>query len=599
MTWFRAFGSELKRRRVWRTAALYAAAAFVGIQVADLAFPGLGIPEQAIRFVWIGAIAGLGIALLFGWRYQMTPRGIVRTPPRSAESDAGLPLGRPDFLILGALGALVGAITLQLALEIRGVPDVMRLGPWGHDVPRNAVAVLPLENLSGDPEQEYFAAGIHDALITTLSRIGALTVKAASSTRVYRNIVQPARQTGLELGVAHLVEGSVFRAEERVRINVRLISTVTEENVWSESYERHVEDVLTLQAEVTRAIADAVQVRVTPDEATRLASARQVDPAVYEVYLRGMFHLNQYTPDGIQQGLRYLHEAIAMAPEDPLAYAGLALGYSLIGHSANPPPGAFATAREAAAKALELDPLYPEAHAAMAEIQLYYDWDWEGAERSFRRALQLNPNLEFAHAHYAWLDQLMGDIEPAIEHMTRAKQIAPLTPIFTAWLGWLYWSDGRLDEAVAEARQSLEVNPRFPWGLYVLGGAYAARGEHEEAVATFELLRELDPSLGHAGLGFASAQVGDTLGAHAAIDALSENPGQKDLLAIGIIYAILGDVDASIEWLERTREARVDWFPWIGGENGYDHFIALALENLRGDPRFERLVAPLGIPRQG
>jgi Tfp pilus assembly protein PilF len=151
-----------------------------------------------------------------------------------------------------------------------------------------------------------------------------------------------------------------------------------------------------------------------------------------------MFHLNQYTPEGVQRGLAYLHEAVEKDPADPLAYAGLALGYTLIGHSPNPPPGVWAIAREAAAKALELDPLFPEAHGAMAEIQLYYDWDWDGAEQSFKRALQLNPNLDFAHAHYSWYFELIGNSEKSIEQMKRARQIGPLTPIYSSWLAWLY-----------------------------------------------------------------------------------------------------------------------------------------------------------------
>ncbi|MEN8144997.1 MAG: tetratricopeptide repeat protein, partial [Gemmatimonadota bacterium] len=577
---------ELRRRKVFRAAALYIVGAWIVLQVADLAFPGLGIPEQAIRYVWIGALIGLPLAVLFAWRYEITPQGIVRTPPSETGEAATRTLQKSDYVILGTLLLVAGGTVFQLSTRIRQTPMLASQGPVSHEILRNTVAVLPFQNVTGDPEQEFFAAGMHDALITTLSKIGALTVKAASSTNVYRNVVQPARQTGLELRTAHLVEGSVFRTGDRVQVNVRLIAAATDDNLWSESYERDISDVLTLQNEVARTIAGQIRVELTPDEESRLASARTVNPGVYETYLRGMFHLNKYTPEGLEKGLAYLHQAVEMDPGDPLAYAGLAQGYTLIGHGVHPPPDAFARAREAAVKALELDPLFPEAHAAMAEIQLYYDWDWDGAKRSFLRALQLNPNLEFAHAHYAWLSQLLGNMDIALEHMARAQQIAPVTPIFTAWLGWLYWGDGQPDKAVAEALKSLEVNSNFPWGLYVLGGAHAANGEHEEAIATYQRLLEIAPTLGRWGLAFTYAELGRSADALEMTAALAENPGHKDLVMIGLTHAILGDRDEAMTWLEAAHEAHVDWLPWIAARAGFDQFVGSALDSLLADPRY-------------
>lgn len=590
---------ELRYRKVLRSGALYVVGAWVTLQVADLALPGLGIPQEAIRYVWIGVLAGFPLALVFAWRYEITAGGIRRTLSLAAPDSETRALRLPDFVILTALLVVATAGVFRLAAEIRTVPTTVRLGAAAREIPRNTIAVLPLENVTGDPGQEYLAAGIHDALTTALSRIGALTVKAASSTRVYRNVVQPPERTGLELGTAHLVEGSVFRTGNLLRVNVRLVSTASEENLWSESYEREIADVLTLQNEVARTIAERIRVELTPDEQIRLATAREVDPAVYETYLRGMYQLNQYTPEGVRTGLELLHRAVELGPDDPLAYAGLAQGFTLIGHGANPPPGVFARARDAAVKALELDPLFPEAHAAMAEIQLYYDWDWEGAERSFRRALQLSPNLEFAHAHYAWLEQLVGNVDGALEHMRRAQQIAPVTPIFSAWLGWLHWGVGEPDAAIAEARKALEVNADFPWGLYVIGGAYASKGMFEEAVATFERLRGIAPALGDWGLGFTYTQMGRSEDAFEVLARLEEDPGQKDLLVVAAIHAALGDVDEAMQWLTAAHDAHVDWFPWIASGTGYDHFIGLAVERLGDDPRYLDFVASLEIPNRG
>lgn len=590
---------ELRRRKVLRVGALYVVGAWIVLQVADLAFPGLGIPDAAIRYVWIGVLAGFPLALLFAWRYEITAQGVLRTPA-TAEADpdpAGRALRRSDYLVLGSFLVIVMLVVLRLGAEIRTFPTLVAFGSLEGEIPSNTVAVMPIENVTGDPDQAYFAAGIHDELTTALSRIGGLTVKAASSTRVYRNVVQPALRTGLELRTAHLVEGSVMRAGNRLRVNVRLISAATEENLWSESYERDIEDVLTLQNEVARTIAEQVGVELTADEEVRLAAERRVNPDVYETYLRGMYQLNQYTPAGVQKGLEYLQQAVALDPGDPLAYAGLAQGYTLIGHGANPPPGVFARAREAAEKALALDPLFPEAHAAMAEIQLYYEWDWYGAETSFRRALQLNPSLEFAHAHYGWLNQLLGRTEASLEHMARAQQIAPVTPIFTAWLGWLYWGAGQPDRAIAEAHQALEVNPDFPWSLYVLGGAYAATGKFDEALATYERLAEINPRLGDWGFGLTYAQMGRPELAHEASARLAANPGHKDLLMLGLIHGMLGERDEAFRWLDAAHEAHVDWFPYIASRAGYDHFVGIALDSLRTDPRYDALVAPLEMPK--
>jgi tetratricopeptide (TPR) repeat protein len=304
-----------------------------------------------------------------------------------------------------------------------------------------------------------------------------------------------------------------------------------------------------------------------------------------------MFHLNQYTPEGVQRGLTYLHEAVEKDPADPLAYAGLAVGYTLIGHSPNPPPGVWEIAREAAAKALELDPLFPEAHGAMAEIQLYYDWDWDAAEQSFKRALQLNPNLDFAHAHYGWYFELIGNSEKSIEQMKRARQIGPLTPIYSSWLGWLYLGDGRLDDAISEAQKSLELDSSFPVGLWVLGRVYAAKGAYEESIATHKRLLKIAPELGRWGLGETYARMGRNEDARRMLSEIAENPGQKDLLWLGLINALIGDRAAALTWFEAARDAHVDWFPWTIAEKGQG-----LVEGLRDEPRFQKMVEALRLP---
>lgn len=594
MSGSRSFLRELRRRRVFRTAAFYVVAAWVILQVAALAFPGMGVPEDAIRYVWIGAFLGFPLAILFGWIYQITPRGIVRTAPLGAGETADVSLKQADYVLIAMLALIAVLITLRLLSEIREVDTGDELVRSEREIQPNSIAVLPLNNLTGDPEQDYFVDGMHETLTAIMAQISALRVISRTSTDVYRTVARPLPEIAQELKVAHVMEGSVSRAGDRVRITLQLIDAATDEHLWAENYDRDLRDILALQSEVARMVAEQIRVRLTAGEQRRLGDAREINPETYRAYLRGIYYLNQFTPEGFAKGLAYLHEAVASDPGDPLAYAALARGYSLIGHSPNPPPDAWARAKEAATKAALLDPELPEAHTALAEISLYYDWDWEAARASFERAIELNPSQDWAHAHYGWYFQLTGDARRAIEEMEKAQQIGPLMPLWPAWIAWLYWGENDLDKALANAQKSLQIDPEFPWGLYVLGSVYGARGEYEEALAQFERLRPVMPNVANWGVATTFALMGrrdDTLRIAAE---LALNPGQKDKMFLGMIHARLGNNEEALVWLEAAHEARTDWFPWIGAGAGSE--LTRALEPLAAEPRFQALLASLDLP---
>ena len=465
------------------------------------------------------------------------------------------------------------------ALRLGGVLSDAQPGP-------HTIAVLPLVNMSGDAGQDYFVAGMQEALITDLSKISALRVISRTSANVFRGADKTLPEIGRELAVANVIEGSVFRVNDQVRITVQLIDAATDQHVWAESYERNVADVLTLQRELARLIAGKIAAAITPDEARRLAGPRPVDPATYEAYLKGMFHLNQFTAEGIRKGLAYLNEAVERDPSDPLAYAGLAQGYSLIGHGTGPRE-AFPRAKTAVLKALELDPELPEAHAALAEIRLYYDWEWKGAEESFKRALELNPSLDFAHAHYAWLLQLTGRFDESLAEMREACRLGPLSPLWSSWLAWLYWDAGRIEEGLVEARKAVDLNPDYPWALHVLGGMLASEGKFDEAIALHQKVVTVLPSLKW-GLGQTYALAGRHDEARTIAAELAMNPGPKDILMLGSIHALLGEKDEAFRWVEAAYEARVDWFPWLANPS--------LVGALRGEPRFDEIVARLNLP---
>ena len=321
---------------------------------------------------------------------------------------AGRPRGAPlrkrwIVAIVGAAAMVVAAVLI--ARNVGGLRDRL-LGPVGP--PRiESLAVLPLENLMGDPQQEYFADGMTEELTTELSKIGALKVISRTSAMQYKGAKKPLPQIARELGVQGVVEGSVMREGNTVRITVQLIDAPTDKHLWAESYQREMHGVLTLTAEVARAIAGEIKVRVTPEEQVRLARARPVNPEAYEAYLKGKFYLNKMTPEGFEKGLAYMQQAIDKDPASPLPYAGLALSYSIIGHERD--VHAFERARAAARKAEELggEPL-AEMYAALGMIELLSDWDYAAAEKDLRRAMELDPSIGQAHRNYSWYLFLIG-----------------------------------------------------------------------------------------------------------------------------------------------------------------------------------------------
>ncbi len=484
------------------------------------------------------------------------------------------------------IGLVVGALVV-LGLNI---------GRWREQLPGGvspgrikSLAVLPLENLSGDPEQEYFADGMTEALIANLGKIRALQVRSRTSIMQYKDVKKPLPEIARELNVDAVVEGSVLRVAEQVRITAQLIHAPTDTHLWAESYERDMRDVLALQSEVARAIAQQIEITVTPDQEVRLAaSARPVNPETYEAYLKGMFHLNKFTPEGTKKGLDYLRQAIEKDPADPLAYGGLALGYVASAHGPGAPPDALERAEAAALKALELDETLTEAHAALAQIKLYRDWDWAGAEQAFQRALKLNPNLTLTRAHYSWYLLLFGHTDEALAEMKRVQEVDPLTPLWPAWQGSQYLSAGLYNEAIDEARKSLELDPDFAVGLDVLGSAYAAKGMYEEAIKAHQRAGVLSRD-GKSALGRTYALAGRQDEARLVLAELEADPTHWDTWFIAQIYAVLGEKDEAFRWLEAAFEPpRHPYVPWIR----YPH----AFKPLHDDPRFGDLLRRMNFP---
>ncbi len=476
-------------------------------------------------------------------------------------------------------------VAIVVGLNIGQWREQLLVGPSPGRI--ESLAVLPLENLTGDPNQEYFVDGMTEALIANLGKIGAIQVRSRTSIMQYKSVKKPLPTIARELNVDAVVEGSVVRVAEQVRITAQLIHASTDTHLWADSYERDLRDVLALQSEVARAIARQIEITVTPEQEARLTVTRPVNPETYVAYLKGMFHLNKMTPEGAQKGLAYLHQAIEKDPTDPLAYGGLAIGYSIIGHGPAPSPEAWPRARKAALRALELDDTLAEAHAALAEVKLYYDWDWAGAERGFQRALELKPNFADVHAQYAWYLVLLGRLDEGLAEMKRAQELDPLKPLYTAWLGRQYWWAGQDEKAIEEARKAIELNPDFPVGLCVLGDVYAAKGMYEEAIALHQKAYAVAPDWGWS-LGHTYALAGQRDKALNVLAELGEEYEQKNAWGIVEIYAALGEKDEAFRCLEAGYKYRHNWLPWIKWNRNY--------EPLRDDPRFKDLLRRMNLP---
>lgn len=453
-----------------------------------------------------------------------------------------------------------------------------------------SMAVLPLVNHSGDATQEYLADGMTELLTSNLSKLDNLRVISRTSAMVYKGSRKPVQTIGQELKVDALIEGSVLRSGRRIRIVVQLIDASTDAHLWTETYERNFEDVLSLQAEITEAIVREINLVLTREEATRLAYRPHIKPEAYDAYLKGMFHLNKFSPQGFDEGVADLRRAVEIDPASPFAYAALALGYSIIGHDRY--PEAFAQSKAAAQRSLELGVPQAEAYCALGMEALYSDWDLTGAARNLQRALELKPNFAEARRDYSWYLRLVGRSQDGVAEMKRAKSLEPLVPLFPADLAWQYFEESQLDAAMQEARESLKLDPEFSEALAIAGWVSWDRGRRDEALAMHLKAASCDPAWKWP-LGRTYALMGRKNDARKVAAELKRAPGPMDQWGLAVIYAALGERDDAFRWLEAARKGRFSWMPWIADFSRRDPDL---FTPLRGDPRFAEITQRIGIP---
>jgi serine/threonine protein kinase/tetratricopeptide (TPR) repeat protein len=464
-----------------------------------------------------------------------------------------------------------------------------------------SLAVLPLENLSGNPNEEYFSDGMTSALITELGKIQALSVISWQSVKQYKGTNKPVPQIARELHVDAVVEGSTMRAGDKVRIAAQLVRASPERHLWSESYERDLRDVLTLQGSVARAIVSEINIKVTAQEHARLASSRPVNPEAYQAYLRGGYFLEKRTPNDIRRAIELFQHAVDIDPNYAMGYVGLAGAYGLCGnYGILTSQEALSRKESAARKALELDDTLAEAHVALATVRLRRDWDWAGAEKEFKHALEMEPgNAGFHYSYgFGYLFPL-GRLDEGIAEMKRAVDLAPLSSIINANLGVMLRvrdevRGGSFDDAVEQCRKTLELDSNFPIGQMCLGQAYQMKGIYEEAATHLSRCAELGFFECRRKLAIVYLQSGRRKEALKILGEMREwyKKHSEEPYQMWELYAALGDRDRAFTWLEKSYEQRDFNMLYIGYCK-----TEPAFKDLCSDPRYQDVVRRMNFPQ--
>ena len=456
-----------------------------------------------------------------------------------------------------------------------------------------SLAVLPLKNLSGDPAQDYFAEGMTDELITRLAQISALRVISRTSVMTYKSARKSLPEIARELKVDAVIEGSVSRSGERVRITAQLIQVPADTHMWARSYDEDLQDTLALQSKVARDIAEQIQVTLNRQEQAALVKSKTVNPEAYEAYLKGRYFWNKRTGDGLKKAIEYFSRSIETDPTYAEAYSGLADSYASAGdwkYGVLSPQDAFPKARAAAAKALALDDSLSEAHASLAFAFDLYGWDWEAAEKEYKLAIKLKPGYATAHQWYSWHLIMMGRNSDGISELRKAQSLDPVSLIISADIADALCVAHLYDEAVQQSRKTLEMDPNFAIGHYELGQALTQKHMYDEAIAEFQRAIELS---GHSGafdsnLGYAYAVSGRKEEAIKIVGSLEARHDQNPSAGadIALIYVGLDNQDQAMSWLNKAFEARFK----------ASILLRPAFDSLRSDARFQDLLRRVGLP---
>ena len=494
---------------------------------------------------------------------------------------------------VGIAAALIGAGLLAAALLLWkpwGPPDKPAEAPAGR-AEIKSLAVLPLENLSQDPAHDYFADGMTDELIGKLSKISALRVISRTSAMRYKGSKKSLPEIARDLQVEAVVEGSVLRSGERVRINARLIDVAGDRQMWAESYERDLKDILSLQSDVASAIVREVRVQVAPEETSQLASPGPVNPEAYQLSLQGRIAFLRFTPESLARAAEYFHLAIAKDPRYAPAYAGLADSYIQLAGRVRPPLEVMPKARRAIEKALELDPNLGEAYASLGQVRLFYEFDWEGAGREFRRALEKSPGSALVHQTNGLFLSAQGKTQEALTEAGRVLDLDPVSSSSGCLRVRLLYYARQHDQAIEQYRKTLSEDPTVAGFCIFAIYAYQQKGRFEEAIAVAKRISDASPNemLPRAALARSYAVMGNRPEAMKVVRAMEDLSKRRFISEYDMAVAHSGwNPQATLGWLEKACEFRSGLIVYARVDSVFD--------DLRSDPRFQEIVRKTGIP---
>lgn len=459
-------------------------------------------------------------------------------------------------------------------------------------IPENSIAVLPFANMSSDPEQEYFSDGLTEEIITNLSKIQTLKVISRTSAMHYKGTRKALREIAAELHVQYVLEGSVRKHANDVRITAQLIDASQDSHVWAERYAGTLDDVFMIQEKVASEIASTLKLHLSPDEHANLQKRFTGNSEAYQEYLKGRYHWNKRTEEALKKGMEHFKRAIEKDPLYALAHVGMADSYLVLALlEFLSPREAFPKARAAAEKAIQIDPMIAEAYASSGVVKFQYEWDWSGAEYVFKQAITLNPNYGTAHHYFADYLKAMGRFKEALEEIKKAQEIDPLSLAINTGFGHVLYLSRQYDKAIEQYRKTLELDPNFLQARLWFGRPYLQKGMYQEAIGELKAAVDLShqSTMSLAMLGHAYAASGNKSEGLKVLDVLMKRSERQYVPSywIGMIYIGLGDKDQAFAWFGKAYEERSCWLAWIKVEPRFD--------SLRSDPQFEVLLKKMGL----
>jgi TolB-like protein/Flp pilus assembly protein TadD len=588
--------AELKRRNVYKVAVAYAVVSWLLIQAASILFPTFDAPSWAMKVFVALLVLCFPVALILSWAFEITPEGI------KLESEID-----PKKSISKKTGRKIVGLTIAVAIVAAGLMIFQMIRPQlaaksgaatvdSTSTSAKSIAVLPFDNLSRDPDNAYFCEGVQDEILTRLAKVADLKVISRTSTQHFKSAPEDLPQIAKQLGVAHILEGSVQKANDQVRVNVQLINALNDAHLWADTYDRKLNDIFAVESEIAKTIADTLQAKLSGSEQQALAARPTENTEAHQLYLKGRFFWNKRTGNDLKKSIEYFEQAIAIDPKYALAYAGLADAYAFLpGYTAGSPQDSYPKAIAAAKKAIELDDTLAEAHTALAIAIWLYTFDFSQAITEFQRAIELNPNYAIAHQQYGnVLLTALGRFDEAIAQGKRAVELDPLSLVINADFGVDYYFARRYDEAIAQARKTLEMDAGYYYGHINLGQALEMKGARDAAIAEYQKARALndDPYI----LGLLARSYGlsgNKAEAEKILNQLKELSTQRYVAAytFAFTYLGLGDKEQAFRWLEQSYQDRA------GSDIGWIRIDPL-LDPLRSDPRFETLAEKIVPARE-